>query len=185
MRTATPLTQDSTEIPRIAESIRRPETACLIAHGLLGRDGRGESFPTLRPAPLQNSPAGLCLHSLSEAVFAEALDPARLVCPLHRCGSSLSVIRFACGLFGLEDMVCKPTKSTIGTLEGSHIQIATPSPPFSHADSVFSTRLFSRHETNRAGPGKRESLPARFPGCQCTDFRPGSIFPSYQTPTFR
>ena len=61
---------------------------------LFGRDSRGESFSTLRAAALQDCTPRLRLHSFSEAVFTEALDSARLVCPLHRCGTSLSVICF-------------------------------------------------------------------------------------------
>jgi hypothetical protein len=106
MGMASPTTQYATKIPRIEKPIRPAETPGPIAHDLFGRDGRGESFATLRSAALQDRTPRLRLHSFSEAVFAEALDPARLVCPLHRCGSSLSVIRFLNRLFDPVIMTC-------------------------------------------------------------------------------
>jgi hypothetical protein len=41
----------------------------------------------------------------------------------------------------------------------------------------------SRPQTNRAGPGKRKSLPGRFMNCQCADFLYGSLFGTYPTAT--
>jgi len=103
---APPTTQYATKISRIEKPIRPPETAGPIAHVLFGRDGRGESFSTLRAAAFQDCTPRLRLHSFSEAVFAETLDPAWLICPLHRCGSSLSVIRFLNGQFDPVIMTC-------------------------------------------------------------------------------
>ncbi len=90
----TPSTQNATKIPRIEESIRPSKTAGLFAHDLFGRDGRSESFPTLCSAALQDCTPRLRLHPFSKAVLPETLDPARLKCPLHRCGSSLRLIDF-------------------------------------------------------------------------------------------
>jgi hypothetical protein len=97
-----PTPQNTTVIPRIQKPIRPTKTASLVAHDLFGRDGRGESFSTLRTAALQDGTPRLRLHSFSKAVFAQALDSARLICPLHRCGSSLSVIRFLTSRFNAE-----------------------------------------------------------------------------------
>ena len=102
MGMTTPTPQNTTVVPRIQKPIRPAKTAGLIAHDLFGRDGRGESFSTLRTAALQDRTPRLRLHSFSKAVFAQALDSARLICPLHRCGSSLSVIRFLISRFNAE-----------------------------------------------------------------------------------
>jgi hypothetical protein len=107
MGIALPSTQNTTEISRIEEPIRPPETAGLFAHDLFGRDSRGESFSTLCTATLQDCSPRLRLHSFSEAVFTEALDPTRLECPLHRCGTSLSVICLLNGLLEPSLMIRK------------------------------------------------------------------------------
>ena len=102
MGMTTPTPQNTTVVPRIQKPIRPAKTAGLIAHDLFGRDGRGESFSTLRTAAPPDRTPRLRLHSFSKAVFAQALDSARLICPLHRCGSSLSVIRFLTSRFNAE-----------------------------------------------------------------------------------
>ena len=56
---------------------------------LLGRNRGGQALAALRASPLQDRPPRFALHSLTEAVFAKSLDSARLIRPLHRCGSSL------------------------------------------------------------------------------------------------
>jgi hypothetical protein len=59
---------------------------------LLGRDGCGESLATLGSTALDNRASRLGLHPLTESVLAETFDSTGLKCPLHLCGSSLSMI---------------------------------------------------------------------------------------------
>lgn len=66
---------------------------------LLGRDRDGDPLATLRAASAENGAAALGLHSFPESVRSKPLDPARLKCPLHACGSSLSGW-LGLGLFG-------------------------------------------------------------------------------------
>lgn len=116
MRMTVPAPQNTTVIPRIQKPIRPAKTAGLVAHDLFGRDGRGKSFSTLRTAALQDGTPRLRLHSFSEAVFAQALDSTRLKCPLHRCGSSLSVIWFLTSRFNAEAMASDVLNRAIRTL---------------------------------------------------------------------
>lgn len=91
MRAPAPLAQHSAEIPRVEEPVRSPEATGLATHrSLLGRDGRGESLATLGSAAIQDRAPRLRLHSLAKSMLAKALDSARLIRPLHLCGSSLS-----------------------------------------------------------------------------------------------
>jgi len=52
MRSPSPSPQNTPKITRIEEPVRPLKAAAPFAHDLFGRDGRGESFSTLRPAAL-------------------------------------------------------------------------------------------------------------------------------------
>jgi hypothetical protein len=60
---------------------------CAISD-LLGRNGCRKTTTTLGAATLQDFASRLRLHSLAKTVLAKSLDSARLVSPLHGCGSS-------------------------------------------------------------------------------------------------
>ena len=135
MRMTVPTPQNTTVIPRIQKPIRPAKTAGLVAHDLFGRDGRGKSFSTLRTAALQDGTPRLRLHSFSEAVFAQALDSTRLICPLHRCGSPL---------FGYEDMIGDVLNSAIRTLKARAPRIrCLRSLLWPCLFGVFDSRIFS------------------------------------------
>lgn len=73
---------------------------------LLGRDRDGDPLATLGAPSTEDGASALRLHSLAEPVRSKTLDPTRLKCPLHACGSSLSIDRVSRP--GAERAVARP-----------------------------------------------------------------------------
>ena len=107
------LPHHATKISRVQQAIGTPEAlrlharaggaTCRPARGVLGRshdpalgappallrrDGRCQSMAALGPTSLQHQSARRRLHAGAKTVFTKPLDPARLISPLHCCGSS-------------------------------------------------------------------------------------------------
>ena len=162
MRMPPPSTQNATVIPRIKEPIRPPETAGLIAHVYLDATVAASRFrPFARRRFKMARPAFVFIRSRKPCLRSR----------LIRLGW---YVRFIAAdphsrLFVFQLSIHNPAARGHGLQKARRLLRR-----LSESPSVFSTylsgkwtRFFSRPWTNRASPGKRESLPGSFRSCQC------------------